>query len=491
MAIETIREHISGAKSFRDLPIATRRSLCSVSTFAWMLNHKPSFFKPYWHTKLLDTELEKVFSGEHPYLMINCPPRVGKTMSTMLYGATRYFAMHPDENVYIVTYNQPTANRFGAQCKEVFRHNAGDLFNLKLSKKRTANESWGIEGHEGSFNCIGWGGGITGQKCHLIILDDLIKDTEEALSEKVRDKIWAWIDMTLLQRVQDNDELKTKLVSVGTRWHSEDHLGRLLDQENEGGHIKWRKLILPALAEDDVYHNNELIMRKGESLCPGILPLEYLENRRDLLSRFAWNATYQQRPITQDGLLWEGSLFSESQWVDKWPSQIEWLVVAVDPATGRALRDGDYSAVVALGSDRTGQLYCEADLEKDGPFETVQRLARFCTKKLPRVPDVVGIESNAMQFLIGATADDVFHEQGINCQIMEVDNVLRDAPRSKEDRITEGLDAFIRNRDIKFVRSRGTGLTVRQLRAFPSRTAHDDGPDALEVATFLLSEIVY
>jgi predicted phage terminase large subunit-like protein len=251
--------------------------------------------------------------------------------------------------------------------------------------------------------------------------------------------------------------------------------------------MRWDKCILPAIADrGDLYDGDTLLMRHGESLCPEILPLSYLEDKRRTNSRYWFECLYQQRPITQDGILWSGDCFPEDRWVDVWPARVKYLVVGVDPATGRALRDGDYSAIVALGIGYDGKLYCQADMDKTGPQETTERLARFC-RKLPMAPDVIAIESNGFQFLMRTMAEETFANEDVSGRIEAYDTTERDVPLHKEDRIAE-LDPLIVSKDIHWVRADGTQLLVSQLQNFPSPD-HDDGPDALELASWVLSNL--
>lgn len=473
---------------FTDLPIDARRKYCWSSTMAWMMNCAPYVYKPYWHTKLIDKKLNQLFDHNNDlnYLNISMPPRTGKTDCAIRYGATRYLAMNPNHNVYVVTYNQTTANDFGREARLIFQQNAPEIFGLDVDPTSRADNKWRVKGHEGGFYAIGWGGPITGKKVHLLVMDDLLKNDEEALSPRIREKQWSWFDGTASQRIQNNVDVRTKVMAIATRWHVDDLIGRLIAQERGGGSMRWEKIVLPALAErGDIVIDGEVVMRKGESLCDELLPKEYLLGVRQNRTRFFWNAVYQQEPVTQDGLLWVDSMFSDDVWVDSWPSRLMYLVVAVDPAMGNDLRRGDYSAIVAVGVDFQGQMYVAADLEKTGPFETNHRLIDFC-RKLPMPPDTIAVEANGFQFLAASSAAEALYDADIRSRIEAIDNQKRDAPSKKEDRIAE-LDPIIRNKDLKFIRSQGTALLVSQLKNFPSRD-HDDGPDALEIATWVLSE---
>lgn len=470
-----------------DQPLPVRQALCRKSVLAWAANCWPGRVKPFWHSKLIDDRLNRLYApdSENLYLMISQPPRTGKTMLSVLFGATKYLAMNPDFNIFYVTYSQTFANRIGRQAKLIFQTHAPEIFGVELDPKSKSNACWGVKGYEGSFNAIGWGGALVGQKVHLLIADDLIKSPEEALSQNIRETLWQWWDGSATQRIQRNKELKTRVCCIQTRWHTDDLNGRLLQQERAGGAMRWDKCILPAIADrGDVYDGDRLLMRKGESLCDEILPVSYLEDQKRTKSRFFWECTFQQRPITQDGLLWTSDCFPDDHWVDAWPNRVKYLVVGVDPATGRALRDGDYSALVALGVGYDGKLYCQADMDKTGPVETIQRLTSFC-RTLPMAPDSIAIESNGFQFIMRAMAEEAFANDDVAGRIEAYDTSERDVPTHKEDRIAE-LDPLIVSKDIHWVRCPGTQLLVSQLQNFPSQD-HDDGPDALELASWVLS----
>lgn len=475
--------------TFADLPVEFRRAACKNSVLAWWMNCQPNMVRPYPHTRVIDRYLVRCFDHTNAdnYLMISMPPRCGKTAMATIFGGTRYLAMNPTHHVYCVSHNSDTAGIFGGQARRIFEEFASEIFEVELDPKSRADNRWSVKDHGGSFNCIGWQGPITGRKVHLLIIDDLIKSDEEALSPRIRDKIWSWWDGTASQRVQNNIEIQTKVCSIQTRWTTQDLNGRLIDQERGGGTMRWTKLVLPCLAETgDILIDGEVLMKHGETICPDIIPLQFALDQKRNRSRFWWQATYQQQPITQDGILWGPQLFPDENFVDGWPKDLTHLVVAVDPATGLALKDGDYAAIVALGVDKKGQIFCEADLERAGPVETNERLIDFC-RQLPRMPDVIAVEAQGFQFLMTTLASIQLATTSLEDRMVAYTVEDRDVPVNKTNRITE-LDPLIVNRDIKFIRSPSTSLLVSQLQNFPSRD-HDDGPDALELATWVLANL--
>ncbi len=106
----------------------------------------------------------------------------------------------------------------------------------------------------GGLKAVGVGAGITGFGANLIIIDDPVKNREQANSLTYREKVWNWWNNDLYTRLEPNGQV----VLIQTRWHEDDLAGRLLRQADEGGE-QWGVVDLPALAEEGEK------VRKGES----------------------------------------------------------------------------------------------------------------------------------------------------------------------------------------------------------------------------------
>lgn len=107
---------------------------------------------------------------------------------------------------------------------------------------------------------MGRGGPITGRGAHLLVLDDLLKDREEAQSETVRRYLHEWYAYVAYTRLQPG----AAIVLIATRWHEDDLAGRLL---NEHANENWVVVSLPAIAEVD-----ESFRHAGEPLWPEKFP---------------------------------------------------------------------------------------------------------------------------------------------------------------------------------------------------------------------------
>lgn len=164
--------------------------------------------------------------------------------------------------------------------------------------------------------------GILVHNC--LIIDDPIKNQEEADSVTYRDKLWDWYTSTAYTRLEKNG----KVILMMTRWHEDDLAGRLLSLEKSAPEAdKWQILNLPAIAESVRNDNDNRSV--GEPLWPNKYSLEKLNTIRASVGVRVWNSLFQQRPSAI-----EGSLFKRSNWryYDQLPEGIEKVIQSWDLA---------------------------------------------------------------------------------------------------------------------------------------------------------------
>jgi anti-anti-sigma factor len=169
----------------------------------------------------------------------------------------------------------------------------------------------------GSYFAVGRGAGLTGRGAHLLLLDDLLKDREEANSEIVRKNLHDWYGSVAYTRLQPGGAI----INVQTRWHEDDLGGRLLREHAEDG---WDVLCLPAIGEKD-----EAFRKAGEALWPEKYPVAALEKIRSAIGSAAFISLYQQRPSAA-----EGAVFQRGWWrtYSEPPSEVKRIVISVDTA---------------------------------------------------------------------------------------------------------------------------------------------------------------
>lgn len=364
----------------------------------------------------------------------------------------------------------------------MFREVAPILWGLKISDKSSAANEWNIEGYDGGMEATGIDGQITGNGFHLLIVDDPIKNDEEAVSEVYREKVWERFHTTLTNRLEPGGVIIVNM----TRWHTDDLVGRL--RASETFEDRWKVISFPAIAED-----NDVIGRQsGEALWPMRYPLQTTVNNdgikltglEDIKADMPlnwWLALFQGKPSKHGSIEWPEQYFidppgcstQDSLWFDNWPQDCILKCMSLDPSKGKT-RYSDYSALILVGQTPDGTIWVEANMER-------RPVGQIVTDGVELIkwfkPEAFGIEGNAWQDLlknpfVAALPDELDNK---TLEIVTLNNMV-----AKEIRIRR-LDPFLRQRRFKFRNNAGTKLLVHQLREFPM-AAHDDGPDALEMA---------
>jgi predicted phage terminase large subunit-like protein len=347
----------------------------------------------------------------------------------------------------------------------------GDLFGVRVHRKSGAANRWDLDGREGGMTAAGVGGPITGKGAHLLIVDDPIKNDEEARSATFREKQWQWWQSVATTRLRPG----ALIVVIQTRWHRDDLTGRILRQAEETGH-KWRVVKFPAFAEE----HDELGRQAGEALWPDVFTQQRLESIKASHSNYYWSAMYQQNPQAEGSAEWPDSFFGPSIWFNEWPDRWICKVVALDPSKGTDSKFGDYSAFAKI-MVAGGKVYVDADLAIRHT-SVITDTAVEIQKTFQ--PDWFGIEVNQFQQLLAEDIELRAQERSIVMPLYTLDNRVK-----KEVRIRR-LTPLLSQGKIRFKGgSPGARLLVEQLRDFPN-SDHDDGPDALEMAVRLAGELL-
>jgi predicted phage terminase large subunit-like protein len=244
------------------------------------------------HLALLNSKLTAVASGEISRLMILAPPRHGKSYLCSRFFPGWYLGTHPSDRIILASYESDIASRWGRMVRDDLTEHGQTLFGVRLSQDSTSAGRWDIAGHEGGMVALGAGGALTGRGGNIIILDDCVKNSEEAHSETQRQKLQEWFRSVLFTRL----EPQGAIIATGTRWHESDLLGSILAEAENGGD-QWEVVRLPALAEED----DQLGRQPGEALWPERFDVEALESIRRTVGSYVWSALYQQSPAPASG----------------------------------------------------------------------------------------------------------------------------------------------------------------------------------------------
>lgn len=241
----------------------------------------------------LSNALMKVASGEIKHLMIFMPPRHGKSELTSKYFPAWFLGNNPDKRIILTSYEADFAAQWGYKARNIMSEYGPKLFGYSVSGNSSARDRWDIAGHTGGMSTAGVGGAITGKGCHILLIDDPVKNAEEAQSKVYRDKAAEWYKSTAYTRLEPGGAV----IIIQTRWHEDDLSGRLLKEEPD----KWTVIRFPALAGDD----DPLGRLPGEALSPRRYSVEALMKIKATLGPYWWNALYQQRPSALEGTVFK------------------------------------------------------------------------------------------------------------------------------------------------------------------------------------------
>lgn len=395
--------------------------------------------------------------------MIFEPPRHGKSWYVSKYLPPWYLGCHPDHRVILSSYSQRLASNYSGQGRDLFAEYGPHYFGLTVQQGGKSKSEWDIAGHDGGMLACGVGGAATGYGAHLFIIDDPVKNAEEAASEAIQERNRHWWESVVSTRLEPD----SLLILMNTRWHKKDLSGYLLEKEPD----LWDVLCLPAIAEDD----DPMGRTPGEALWPERYPVDALEQIRLNKTPYWWQAMYQQRPGLFSEASWPAEYF-HNIWADEWPSEFELSALVVDPATGkgRSKKRGDYSAVVFAGkADR--KMWFDVWLGKV-PVEVLLRemIARYVRYK----PDVLACEGNGFQEWIAPLWRQAADEAGL----LGVDCTTFDSTGDKINRIEAALTPLLSRHAVKMCgKTAGNRLAVEQMQMIPNGD-HEDGPDAMASA---------
>ena len=266
----------------------------------------PGYAFHTWAERLIDL-LQQVADGELHRLIVCCPPRLGKSLLVSKLFPAYWVSRYPHRFCAIASYSAELAYAHSREARHFYR-SCGH----PLSKDSTAVGNW-LTPQRGGCIAAGVRGPFTGKGYALGVIDDPYKGPEDAGSAAQRQKLIEWFQSVWLTRAEPgvNATAGAAQVVVLTRWHQDDLIGWLLEQEAGDAPQRWHVLNLPALAEPQ-----EIRLRfpptcsvepewrePGAPLCPERFPLAELEQIRIRAGRYWWEALYQQRPSPAEGLL--------------------------------------------------------------------------------------------------------------------------------------------------------------------------------------------
>ena len=232
-------------------------------------------------------KLQDFVSSDKKIMVINLPPRHAKSRTATLF-VQWLLGRNNKTKIMTGSYNETLSSSFAKQVRDAIMEQDGVFSyifpNTKIKYGEASSQKWALSGNEESnYLATSPTGTATGFGCNLMIIDDLIKNSEEAYNENILAKHIDWFNNTMLSRTESG----FKLIIIMTRWATNDLAGYVLENYKDVVHINYK-----ALQED------------GTMLCSEILSKEDFEFKTKNMNKDIVLANYQQEPIDIKGRLY-------------------------------------------------------------------------------------------------------------------------------------------------------------------------------------------
>lgn len=289
-----------------------RRTISHPAGMAWLLSRnlqgQPTWI-PARHLLEISHELANGVTGasrSEDRLLLATPPRHGKSLLTSHWFPVWVLANWPHKRILLCSYESNLATRWSRMVRNTLMEH-GERLGVEIAQDTKRAQSWGTTAGGGML-AAGVGGAITGWGADVLIVDDPVKNAEEASSDTYREKTDEWWKQTAATR----GEPGAFFVGIQTRWHEDDWMGRRIQATKEGEE-RWRLINFPAIAEDD----DALGRDPGEALWPDRYSVRALGHIRKEVGTYAWASLYQQRPMPLGGGTFKRAWFRYFSWTEE------------------------------------------------------------------------------------------------------------------------------------------------------------------------------
>ena len=309
-------------------------------------------------------------------LIINEPPRHGKSRTAGLF-VEWVLGRNPAEKIMTGSYNNILSATFAKNVRNAIQEVKADdnitvysdIFpNVRIKRGDAAMDMWSLDGGYNSYLATSPSGTATGFGCSLLIIDDIIKNAEEAYNEIAKEKSWLWFTNTMLSRLEEGG----KILIIMTRWASDDLAGRAIEHFGEAAKVITMKALQP----------------DGTMLCDEILSRRSYEEKVRAMGADIASANYQQEPIDL-----KGQLYSSFKTYDRIPVDINGnpLFTAIRNYTDTADTGSDYLCSIVYGVYNGEAYVLDLLYTKDAMEETEPATAAMLYRNDVNVAD---FESN-------------------------------------------------------------------------------------------------
>jgi predicted phage terminase large subunit-like protein len=323
-----------------------KRELARRSLLQFTRQTHPSYEPGWVHDdicKRLERFSRRVAARQSPRLMLLMPPRHGKSELASVRFPAWHLGHYPNHEIINVGYNMDLPVEFSKKVRDILRDPVyqGVFADTRLNEESKAVEAWRTT-KAGGFMAAGVGGGITGKGAHILVVDDPLKNLEEADSIDRRDLLEGWYESTAYTRLAPGGGV----LFIETWWNDDDLAGRLqAKMRTIAGADQYEVVKYPALAEayeyriwpsmeivrtpelaseedvlaaatQDAYASDdppriELLRQPGDALHPARYDTDALKRIRANSQPRIWSALYQQNPVPDEGMYFQKHYFRE------------------------------------------------------------------------------------------------------------------------------------------------------------------------------------
>lgn len=332
---------------------------------------------------LISHHIKRALTIPDSRLILSMPPQEGKTQLTRT-SVVWQMARNPDTRLLYGSYGMGLARKHGRWIRDQIEAHHTSL-GIRPKYGHAATNDWGIQGHDGGVLSVGVGQG-TGNPADVLIIDDPIKDREQADSKTYRDNVWEWWTDVLSARLAPG----APVILILTRWHEDDLAGRLLKHDADAG---WHFLNIPARCDTNP-ERDPLGRQPGEYMLSARgRTTQQWDARRNTVGARTWQSLYQGNPTPPEGgmlkrtwwrhytaPLWETQAQPDGT-TRYYPIHMDETIISAD----LTFSDGESADYVAIGvwGRRANNIYLLDQYRDRADFTTTVREFKHLAQKWP------------------------------------------------------------------------------------------------------------
>lgn len=451
------------------------RELARKHLIPFILKMHPSYLPGWVHKDIafrLERFSEEVALGLSPRLMIQMPPRAGKSQEASIDFPAWHLGQYPHHEIIMSTYSGSLALGFSRKARSVVDDAVYKILfpKTRLDPKNQNAEGW-LTTRGGGFVPAGVGGAITGKGAHVLIIDDPVKNAEEAESETTRQSVKDWYTSTAYTRLAPGGGV----LIIQTRWHEDDLSGWLESQAEANEGDEFEIVRYPAIALQD-----EKYRKKGQALHPARYDLPSLNRIKQAVGPRVWDALYQQQPTSDEGGYFDNdmvALYEDEELPEDLVYYSTW-----DFAIGKKERN-DYTVGLTFGVDKDENIWLVDFLRRR--MDTFEIADAIIDRWERWHETLIGMEKGHISMALGPFLDQRIDERKAYGLTTHEMNPGR---RDKELR-ARAIQGRMRQGKVRFPRQKTwIEMVLKELMSFPFGT-HDDIVDALAWLGLMLQEL--